>query len=322
MPRFFQVEGFVQKSAKSIAKKFSMIEETEFERIATQDIDPDCIKRSLQEHHARRISIGQPGYDNAWRIRLQEILEVIGRKETYLPRVLALVASNSEKKRKMGLDPVSYLAYNSEVKLPPWGAQKMVRGVFMEAVLHQCTPQTGIVAETGSGWAEHLCNIWLHGGPQEASYYAFEIEEYGRKCAMVLAALEKRMKLETAYFDYTKPDFSLLPKGLKHAVVYSVHSIEQVGTIPMEYIAGICGLAERVTAVHFEPIGWQMIPKPDQDEFTKRHREYCLNKKYNENFWSLVKQAEAKKMITIESAAPNLIGLSYNPSSYICWKKR
>jgi hypothetical protein len=267
------------------------------------------------------VAAASKNYEATWSARLTQIHDVIGQGETELPRVLALVARRTEQIRKMDLGRGRYVAFDMAVELPSRGAQKLHRGSIVEAVIDLCSPDTQAVVELGSGWGEHLCNIWASGGPRDATYYACEITESGRECARVLAGLERGLRLEAPYFDYLNPDFSAIPRGHKDVVVYSVHSIEQVRDIPMELITRLCRLADSVKVAHFEPVGWQMIDAAQKTELTRRHEARCDEKRYNRNFWALLRQAEADHRIQVRTAIPNFFGLEHNPTSYIVWEK-
>jgi hypothetical protein len=259
-------------------------------------------------------------YEPTWSARLGQIRQVIGEGEKDLSRVLALVARRAEQNRKMDLGRGSYVAFDTLVELPSRGAQKLHRGSVVEAVIDLCSPATQAVVELGSGWGEHLCNVWTGGGPREATYYACEITESGRECALALAGLERGLRLEAPYFDYLNPDFGAIPRPRKEVVVYTVHSIEQVHEVPMELIARLCALADSVKVAHFEPIGWQMIPDEEKTELTRRHEKRCQTKRYNRNLWSLLRQAEAEDQVRVRTAIPNFFGLEHNPTSYIVWE--
>lgn len=288
-------------------------------RIAADPLDVEAVNRSVAAYHSQAKS---KNYREAWGARLAQILEVIEAGETDLPRVLALVARKTEEKRAMDLGQGSYVAFDKLVELPSRGAQRLHRGVVTEAVCDLCSRDTKSVIELGSGWGEHLCNVWNEGGPRDATYFALEIAESGRKCALVLAALEPGLKLKAAHFNYVEPDFSAVPRGQKEIVVYSVQSIEQVKEVPKDLITGLCGLADAVKCVHFEPIGWQMIPEGEKNPVTRRHEERCAAKRYNANYWALLRAAEEEGLITILKAVPNFFGLEHNPTSYIVWAKK
>ena len=262
---------------------------------------------------------GVANYEKTWRSRLRLILKVIDEGETDLARALGEVVRRLEAKRGGGLGSAGYVAFDKPVGLPHLGGGYLHRGVVARSVLGACSPQTGSIVELGSGWGEHLCNIWLAGGPMGARYYACELSEYGRKCALVLAALEPAMALEAPRFNYVEPDFAFMPADQDEVVVYSVHSVEQVRDVAPDLIERLCGVARVVRCIHVEPVGWQMVPEAEWNDVTARHAERCREKGYNENLWRLLREAESDGRIRIEAAVPNFFGVERNPASYIRW---
>jgi hypothetical protein len=288
-------------------------------RIATQPLDQGQAKQAVADYWA-----GSPAYnyEKAWRPQLALILQVIEEGEIRLPRALAEVLRRLEKQRNEGLQPCSYVSLNQKVTLPQVGGGYLHRGAVIRTVSELLTPGTQSVLELGSGWGEHLCNLWLAGGPTEARYYACELSEHGRKCALVLGELDAAFQLQAPCFNYVAPDFSFLPGPQKELVVYTVHSVEQVKALAPDLIDRLCGLADVVRGVHVEPIGWQMVPQAQWNDITVNHERRCKEHHYNEDLWPLLKQAEARGRIAIDQAVPNFFGLEYNPASLIVWHKR
>ena len=123
---------------------------------------------------------------------------------------------------------------------------------------------TDLVIEMGSGWGWHILTAFTTGGPREATYVAAEYTEAGRDCAARLAQLDDHLKFQAIHFDYHEPSFAGLPKA-RHAVVFSAHSIGR-GFPPASSrrcSRPSCSVAERVTVVQFEPVGWQVGPEHD-----------------------------------------------------------
>lgn len=261
-------------------------------------------------------------YEKTWRGRLELIQQVIDDGETRLPAVLATVVRRLEEGKGWGVEPAPYLAYNTTIDLPPRAAQRLHRGLVVDTVLGMCSDRTASIVELGSGWGEHLCNIWCEGGPTHATYYACEIAEFGRRCAETLASLDQGLHLESPHFDYLHPEFPTIPRPQDDVVVYTVHSVEQVEELPAEFVSTLCALGDNVRAMHIEPIGWQMYEESKKNAVTLRHQARCTEKNYNKNLWRLLKRAEAEGLIAIDCAIPNLFGTDYNPASYILWSKR
>jgi hypothetical protein len=288
-------------------------------QIADRPLDDARLRRLVDDYWA---SSGAHNYDKSWRSRLKLIVEVINSGEHRLSRAIPEIVRRLERAKNIGFDPVDHVAFNTRVSLPPRPAGALHRTAVVEKVIDLCSPDTQSIIELGSGWGEHLCNLWLQGAPIDARYYACELTESGRKCALVLAALEEQLQLEAVYFNYVQPEFASIPKNQKEVVVYSVHSVEQVGEVPLDLIRRLCELGQVVKGAHFEPIGWQMIEDSQKNELTLQHQQRCTAQGYNKNFWPMLKQAEAEGLITIEAAVPNFFGRDYNPASLILWRKR
>ncbi len=288
-------------------------------QIAEQPLDSEDIRTLWQSYFEQSKA---KDYTPALQHRLDLILDVIDSGIVKLPRALAQIARRLEKGRELSLEPALYMALGKIVELPARGAQKLYRGSIVETVVDLCDNKTQVVMEMGSGWGEHLSHIWLEGGPLNATYYACEITEPGRKCAKVLSSLQDGFQLHAPYFNYVEPDFSFFQELKDNIVAYTVHSIEQVEELPFELIVKLCESGSKVHVAHFEPIGWQMLQDNEKDEVVKRHEERCRKKHYNRNLWSILKKAESEGLIEIIQAIPYFFGLEYNPACMIVWRKR
>jgi len=221
----------------------------------------------------------------------------------------------------MGLENRRWIINNKYLELPWRPTASAYRSAVFEAVHDNIRQDTTKIIETGSGWAEHLCNIHLEGGPLDATYYALEMEEEGRKCAALLAALDPTFRLETHFFDYRQADYSMVPKDDGHTILLTAHSIEQVGEIDENVILSALDLGRRVTGIHFEPIGWQTYPESAWNEETIEHHARCIEKAYNRNLWPILQKLQEKGKIRILDMKANFIGIDYNPATYIHWEK-
>jgi hypothetical protein len=286
--------------------------------IAKNKLDGDEVRAKINSYHA---SLDKKGYDHVWRERLDLIIEVLATGEKRLPRVLAQVRRAEERKRKMGLENRTWVVNDELVELPWCPAASAYRSCVFEAVMDCVRPSTTKIIETGSGWGEHLCNIFLEGGPIDAGYYSLEMEEEGRKCSLLLGALDPQLKMEAHFFDYLSPDYSSLPKDDGHTILLTAHSIEQVAEIHPDCIYKALQLGKEVSGVHFEPVGWQTYPEDQWTEISKIHRQRCNELKYNRNFWKLLCKIQDEGLIKIKEMKTNFIGLDYNPATYISWEK-
>jgi hypothetical protein len=172
------------------------------------------------------------------------------------------------------------------------------------------------VAELGAGWGQNLLDVWLVGGPR-VPYFALEPTPEGRACAEYLAGLDPSLDLTAKTFDFERPDYDL-PTGVEHAIVCTIHSIEQITELPREAITKLFGLGRSVTGVHFEPIGWQVEERPELVP-TRKHSK---RKRYNRNLWPLLRSLEAEGELRVETVVPDLIGIKpHNASTLVVWHR-
>lgn len=293
---------------------------SQIKKLRNESLDDDATKSRFTEYHQQAKT---KDYNKTWNRRFEVIAQVIEqRKELHLGRVLGIVAREQERARDMYFQPGEHIVLGQEFGLPMRSMQRMHRGTIVESVADACTDETSKIVEMGSGWSEHLGLIFSEGGPRDADYYACEISESGRKCAEMLTLLDHQFKLQSAAFNYTEPEKTRLPAARKHAVVYSVQSVEQVEHVSDDLVQWMCEQAPQVTGLHFEPIGWQMddnleTAPPWVGEFHKRCEEFS----YNRNLWPLLQQAQDQGQIKIETAEPYFLGHTYNPVCLIKWQK-
>ena len=174
-----------------------------------------------------------------------------------------------------------------------------------ESVIAAATDETDLVVELGSGWAWHLLSAWIGGGPADATYVAAEYTEAGRRAASRLASLDADLNFEAVAFDYNEPDLGGLPSA-RHAVVFSQHSIEQIPRVRPELFTAIRGVADRVTCLHFEPIGWQA----EQDGRPGSSAEYAELHDYNRNLVEALRQEHADGSLRLDPIESEVVGLN------------
>ena len=259
----------------------------------------------------RRRSIGK--YEGEWG-RVREIAEsVIASGERDLSRVLRLVEA---KWRGMSAEPAEGLAFGEPIVIPDAALFGGRRDLILSVLRNACRPETGLVAELGSGSGINLLNLHLWGGPR-VPYFALEPTEQGRACVTLLAGLDRDLELTAQPFDYESPRYDL-PRA-EHALVFTSHSIEQVTDLPREAITSLFGLGRSVTGVHFEPIGWHLREASSDDAA----RQWGEKKRYNRNLWALLTGLAAEGEIEIETAVPDILGdKRRNASTLVVWQRR
>jgi hypothetical protein len=259
----------------------------------------------------KRSTIGR--YEEKWAEVRDFAAAVIDSGERDLSRAVRLVDAQE---RALSLEPLDGMALGERVTLPRAAMTGARRDLIQRILLDACTPETDLVVELGSGGGINLLNLWLWGGPR-ASYYALEPAASGRETTELLAALEPDIELSTAAYDYERPSYAVVPTGNNHAVVFTIHSIEQVTELPREAITGLFDLGVKVTGVHFEPVGWQVLDEPDAAS-----HEYALRQRYNRNLWALLQELAAEGALTVDTVVPDLFGDKYkNPGTLIVWRR-
>lgn len=251
-------------------------------------------------------------YEDVWAAQRDIIARLISSGERSLPRVLH--RSMMEWRAKAGGRGV---AFGKPVELPP-PAMDMARHAFrMETLYRACEDDTDAIVELGCGCGCNLAGLYLAGGPSGAYYLGLEPTQSGRACVDLLAGLEPELRLRSAPFDFRAPDYAPVGKH-RHLLVCTLHSVEQVPQLSGDVIRDLLGLAERVTCVHFEPVGWQMGAQSE----IGATEAYSKANGYNENLWPLLKNMEAGGEIEIVRAEPDIIGHKrWNTDSLIVWRK-
>ncbi len=193
-------------------------------------------------------------------------------------------------------------------RLPLSGAFAGAQGIILEYLRDACTPETDLIVELGSGWGWHILSCWAQGGPTAARYVAAEYTEAGRRASSALAALEPALDFTAHPFDYHEPSFDGVEPG-RHAVVFTVHSLEQIPYVRPTLFEAIVGMAERVTCLHFEPVGWQT----EGYSGTGTSGAFSQSHDYNRNLVQTVQEQAAEGILTVDLIQPDVIGI--NPSN-------
>lgn len=194
-----------------------------------------------------------------------------------------------------------------------------------ECLLDTCRrDDPGLIIEMGSGWGRNLLDLWCAGGPAAARYIALEYTAAGRECSRVLAALAPELALDVYPFDFYAPCFASIVRG-ERALVYTVFGIDQIPYIDRQVFEACLCLADEVTGIHLEPIGWQMAVTEADPTCTGEgsSEAYAERHDYNRNLWQVLIDLSADSMITIEEVRNDLYGANpENAASYVRWRKR
>lgn len=194
----------------------------------------------------------------------------------------------------------------------------LTRQVVVDAAL-AAARDADLIIEVGSGWGCNVLRCWLAGGPAGALYCAAELTEAGRGVADRLAALEPALSFRSLPVHLGRCDLSAVA-GVRRAVVFTCHSIEQVPNLPAATILEMASLADEVVGIHLEPVGWQEGRGPSPDAA----RRYAERNDYNRDLVHMLRSLHERRAIAIESLSVPALPWA-NPASAGClirWSAR
>jgi hypothetical protein len=215
-------------------------------------------------------------------------------------------------------DSLETVVSGTAVQMPQSAAFGAQHGLIVDTVASACTPDTDLIVELGAGWARYLLSLWTSGGPVDATYVAAEYTEAGRRASERLAGIAPELRFRSIPFDYTDPRLDALPAA-EEAVIFSVSSVEQVPRLPESLFPTLAGMARRVTALHFEPVGWQIDPSPR----AASSREYAERHDYSRDLVERLRAADAAGTIELDLSLVDVIGTNrQNAVSLVSWTSR
>jgi hypothetical protein len=198
--------------------------------------------------------------------------------------------------------------------MPRAAAIGAYESLIAEVVVKHAGSEADLVLDLGAGWGRHLFNAWVAGTPRSALHIAAEITEAGRRVASRLAALDPTLRFAAIGVDLTSPDLSTV-RGFRHAVVVTVHAVEQVPVVTPALFDEIRAVADKVTVIHFEPIGWQI-----DSSVGGSSQAYSVANDYNTNLWSEVGREDALGRLKIGEMRVDVIGLNpRHATSLLTW---
>lgn len=274
---------------------------------------PNALQRARAAH---RGPVDHHWYEPRWDEYLQRVVRVIQAGETNLARVINRTTFGAD--RDALDEPQECVWFGERVPANPLVMGMQRRTVFNSVLHGACTPETDAIVELGAGNGVDLVGFWLAGGPHDAGYRALEITSTGRLCAELLGTLEPALRITADPFDFYAPDYRVLPGRLRHMLVVTSGAVEQIGRLPRAVLEGLLDRADAVTAVHFEPVGWQ-IPGDGDRARADAHRTRCLSLGYNENFWGLLRELEDEGRIRIDRTVVDIFGKLKHPNALIQW---
>jgi len=243
--------------------------------------------------------------------------EIEAEPDAGLSRILHRCAASWWRGPEGPLAARDFVAGGEVVRLPPGGAFGAAQAIVLDAVTDAVRDDTDLVVEMGPGWGWHLLTLFATGGPRDATYVAAEYTEAGRRCCERLAALDDRLKLQAVAFDYHEPSFESLPAA-RHAVVFSTHSVEQIPHVRPALFEAIRAVADRVTVLHFEPVGWQVGPEHDGRGSSSAYAEAH---DYTRDLVAALRAEAAAGRAVVDWIVPDVFGINpRNSSTAIRWR--
>lgn len=214
-----------------------------------------------------------------------------------------------------GVPPFVEVAIRDRTAMAPFYAD--LGGIAARWIADHCAQQRyDAYVELGSGSGRNIFAIHAHGGPI-GPYHACELAEGGRKIAERLASLDPALSVTTHPFDLRAPDFDFLA-GAERVLLFSIHAIEQVTTLPDDFFERLARAGRRVTGMHFEPFGYQFgNAHPNAARQKARADEYG----WNRDLLAKLRAANERRTIAMTFLSENLFANSLeNPTSVAIWE--
>ncbi|HTZ80200.1 MAG TPA: hypothetical protein VMC10_19985 [Stellaceae bacterium] len=276
-------------------------------------------------------------YEQAWAARATFMRALIADGETNPYRIIKLLERQERQFRIIkGAEGVTWekLPWPKELSQTPAGTpafriasfrgENLVVPFYASDNLHkfivdyiaETGPYDGIV-ELGCGYGRNLFEIFFNGGPREVPYFGGELTASGVAIASELAALEPRLRASFFRFDHLKPDIRALPK-MKRALLFTMHSLEQVKFIPPDFFLAISRAAAEVACLHFEPFGYQVANLGPASE---AHHQFAVEMGWNQNFAASLAEATQRFGLKTSFIATELFLplAADNPTSLAIW---
>ncbi len=252
---------------------------------------------------------------------ISDVIEsAIDKHETDLSRVIWQVIRDFRNHAGPEMMPTIY--DGKEVQVPRIAMWEAYHGSVSEILMAATTDETDIIAELGSGWGLYLFQLWLRGAPKDARYFGFEYTKNGRTATNRLGELDPKLRIKGVPYDFYQPDYSAAGSKGCHALVYTCTAIEQIPQLPVEAIAKTLELADKVTGIHLEPVGWQFRHHLQRKSLAGSSSAYAEKNDYNRNLWQVLEQLQTQGLIKIEESKPDLLGSGQtNCLSYLKWTK-
>jgi hypothetical protein len=209
----------------------------------------------------------------------------------------------------------SFKGKNIEI---PYYAKTLYSNFILDFL--QETGDVDCIVKLGCGYGRNLFELFYGGGPR-IPYYGGELALAGQRLGATLANLNPDLNFSFHQFDLIKPDLAWLPSYEK-VFFMTVHSIEQVHKIGLNFFRCLIDSAPHVIGMHLEPFGFQV--NPDLGPITKKHNDFFKRSKWNINFYEVLLQAKEEGLIDIDYVETELFFPEDpgNPTSVAIWRKK
>lgn len=282
-------------------------------------------------------------YDDAWSARLALVREKIAQGED---KARYLLAALQRQERFFTLwtkpgSPPSWAPRRIEPGTETWPAGNRMwrptslRGIFawapayaefrIGALLADIAESHGpfdVIAELGCGYGRNLFDLHDANPDRRVRYVGGEYMASGIELAREIAARHEAAERFTfAHFDHMQPDLSLIGSA-RRAMMVTVHSIEQIHRLPIDYFHRLAQAAPEVFGIHIEPFGQQI--NPTLGPMTREQVKMFAKRRWNGNMHHVARRAEADGVITIDQISLDcFLPLDpYNASSLLVWHRK
>ena len=307
-------------------------------------------KDDYQKAWAEKVNRFETGRDTC--NSMAQLLDHVGGIPTSNGLIISAIASNQIKIGKGAFSPTP-----GHMVIVRDGRYEMVPNAISDsrlakAVLNAVTDQTQAIVELGCGWGRNLANAAIETPRRDLTFVGLEQAKDGLRCTEELLSKDSSVRFQTAHFDFYDPDYSSLSE-FSNIVVFSCAAIEQIAFIGADFIDDIMAIADNVTLILYEPIGWQRTKHYEKfalhtalSEIMEKNspdKQHVLNyifdldnqaleqnaaswsvcAKYNLNLWSVIQNAISRDVVELIRAEFDIFGINpFNPYSLIVLKKR
>jgi len=225
----------------------------------------ESVAKSIRDSQINRKSI----YEKSWNTKVASIDSMVASGKDFGAIVRELIKpvprsgllSPAINRNVLNID-LGDFEYTPGQKLCAFdGRYRQIDENYMDFRLIDClkdclAPDVDCVVEFGAGWGKNLSLLLIGSGRSDVEFIACEPSSSGRYCFEKLFSQLAGVKFSSQPFDFSDPKMDMIGER-KHVLAFTSAAIEQVVFLPRSFMKGLLNLAEKVTLVFYEPIGWQ-----------------------------------------------------------------